>query len=392
MLKSLSLSNFKCFKEKSVFELGKVTIFSGYNGRGKSSVLQSLLLLSQSALKDGKIDKLHIEGDWVKQGSYEDLIHASAENWDIEIGITSDDKTCENVELTYSPINDSLVGKLTKCFVNNEDYFGVVGFAGGADAEAKSLVRELPRNFISQLCGIHYISANRRGPIRFVEQKEVPEIQKVGKNGEDTINTLASCNSTFVEMNLNVDDKNEHSLANQVSSWMSFIMEENAGKVIVPDNDKDGKSNILSILYSDGKYCYIPDNVGFGYSYILGIIVTALIAKPGTIVIVENPEAHLHPSAQSRITQLLAKLADRGVQVFVETHSEHIMNGFRLTALRESFKLSNEDLSLYFFDKDLPAKHLNIEKNGRIKNWPIGFFDQAESDLAEIIRLGSKIQ
>lgn len=144
-------------RKVSFFELGKVTIFSGYNGRGKSCVLQSLLLLSQSALKDGKIEKLHIEGDWVKQGSYEDLIHASAEKWDIEIGITSDDKTFEDVNLNYSPVNDSLVGKLTRCFVNHEDYFGAVGFAGGDDAEAKSLVRELPRNFISQLCGISKI-------------------------------------------------------------------------------------------------------------------------------------------------------------------------------------------------------------------------------------------
>lgn len=85
------------------------------------------------------------------------MIHASAEKWDIEIGITSDDKTFEDVNLNYSPVNDSLVGKLTRCFVNHEDYFGAVGFADGDDAEAKSLVRELPRNFISQLCGISKI-------------------------------------------------------------------------------------------------------------------------------------------------------------------------------------------------------------------------------------------
>lgn len=89
-------------------------------------------------------------------------------------------------------------------------------------------------------------------------------------------------------------------------------------------------------------------NVGFGYSYILSIIVSALIAKEGNILIIENPEAHLHPKAQLNLSYLLAKLTGNGVQVFIETHSEHIVNGFRIAALKDGFSLNNKDLNIFF--------------------------------------------
>jgi predicted ATPase len=133
-------------------------------------------------------------------------------------------------------------------------------------------------------------------------------------------------------------------------------------------------------------------NVGYGYSYILSIVITALIAKKDSIVIVENPEAHLHGKAQSRLTELLSKLASRGVQVFIETHSEHIINGFRKEMLKSNCSLTNNDTSIYFFDADYSVKYLTIEPNGKIPNWPKGFFDQETIDLAEIMRLGARVK
>ena len=122
----------------------------------------------------------------------------------------------------------------------------------------------------------------------------------------------------------------------------------------------------------------------------MSIVVTALIAKEGDIVIVENPEAHLHPEAQTRLTFMLAKLGARGVQVFIETHSEHVINGIRLAALKEEYALDNEDVRIFFFDKDFQKKDLIIEKNGKILNWPERFFDQYQKELSEIIRLGAQ--
>ena len=90
--------------------------------------------------------------------------------------------------------------------------------------------------------------------------------------------------------------------------------------------------------------------MGFGYSYILSIVVTALIAKEGDIVILENPEAHLHPEAQTRLTFMLSKLVAMGIQVFIETHSEHVINGIRLASLKDEYNLKNEDVRIFFLD------------------------------------------
>ena len=87
---------------------------------------------------------------------------------------------------------------------------------------------------------------------------------------------------------------------------------------------------------------------------------------------------------------MLAKLGARGVQVFIETHSEHVINGIRLAALKEEYALNNEDVRIFFFDKDFQKKDLIIEKNGKILNWPERFFDQYQKELSEIIRLGAQ--
>ena len=86
---------------------------------------------------------------------------------------------------------------------------------------------------------------------------------------------------------------------------------------------------------------------------------------------------------------MLAKLASRGVQVFVETHSEHVINGIRLASLKKEYELSNDDVRIFFFDNNFHKIDLTIEKNGRINNWPERFFDQYQKELAEILKLSA---
>ncbi|HND20426.1 MAG TPA: AAA family ATPase, partial [Acidobacteriota bacterium] len=91
-----------------------------------------------------------------------------------------------------------------------------------------------------------------------------------------------------------------------------------------------------------------PANMGFGVSYTLPIIVAGLLARPGHMLVVENPEAHLHPQGQSRIGRFLALLAAKGVQVLIETHSDHVLNGIRLAATDEH-PLQPENVLIHFF-------------------------------------------
>ena len=395
MITQISLSNFKCFKEKTTFDLNKICIFTGYNGRGKSTVLQSLLLLSQSYLKK-KYDELHLDGEWLSLGNFFDLINRDNDSKSlIEFEIKTDDKSANHVSLGYDVSNDDMVGELTHCNFNNENFFDSVGNASESNLgiKSRSMTRSIPTNFAIMIESIHFISANRRGPIKYVSKREVPELHRVGKDGDYTFNTLASFKEhTKIEMNIDHNDKQTYDLASLSSMWMSYIM-DGGGNVNLQGNSRE--SSVLSILFSGANTksgSFSPENVGFGYSYILSIIVTALIAKPGSIVIIENPEAHLHPNAQSRMTKLLTRLAERGVQVMLETHSEHIINGFRLNALRKEFTITSDNLSICFFDKDFSSKILKVQSNGRINNWPSGFFDQQQHDLAEIIRLGLYMQ
>lgn len=405
MLKRIGFDNFKCLSGKN-FNLSKVNVFTGYNGRGKSSVMQAILMLSQSVRKDdlNSFAHLHVNGDLVKLGDFDELLFNTDKLYFDVSMILSNTKDHEIV-LGYDMDNDYKVGILKKCEIDGENFFDTASSMPSSNSDSNKSdigdLRQLPvylyNHFWSQ--NLHYVSANRQGPVKFVERDEVPEYFRVGADGSRTINTLSSYRDKVDKrMNINLDDDNSYDLMTAATKWIDNIM--NGGSLNVSGNaihTNDGlgnikKSTILSLGFGvkeDGNI-YPSYHVGFGYSYILSIVVTALIAKEGDIVIVENPEAHLHPEAQTRLTFMLAKLGARGVQVFIETHSEHVINGIRLAALKEEYALDNEDVRIFFFDKDFQKKDLIIEKNGKILNWPERFFDQYQKELSEIIRLGAQ--
>ncbi|PTS94473.1 hypothetical protein DBR27_17750 [Flavobacterium sp. HMWF030] len=148
-------------------------------------------------------------------------------------------------------------------------------------------------------------------------------------------------------------------------------------------------TNLLTFFVSpDGSFNYHkPTNVGYGFSYILPILVSGLISKPGEIMIIENPEAHLHPFAQSVIAKFLTLVALKGVQVIIESHSEHILNGLRISVFEDV--ISSQDLSVLYFDRDGDEPFIKIEMNsdGGIRNWPKDFFDQSTKDLNYLLGL-----
>ena len=405
MLKHIGFDNFKCLSGKE-FNLSKVNVFTGYNGRGKSSVMQAILMLSQSVRKDdlNSFAHLHVNGDLVKLGDFDELLFNTDKLY-FDVYMTLSNTKDHKIVLSYDMDNDYKVGILKKCEIDGENFFDTASSMPSSNSDSKKSdigdLRQLPvylyNHFWSQ--NLHYVSANRQGPVKFVERDEIPEYFRVGADGSRTINTLSSYRDKVDKrMNINLDDYNSYDLITATTKWIDNIM--NGGSLNVSGNaihtsDDQGnikKSTILSLGFGvkeDGNI-YPSYHVGFGYSYILSIVVTALIAKEGDIVIVENPEAHLHPEAQTRLTFMLAKLGARGVQVFIETHSEHVINGIRLAALKEEYALNNEDVRIFFFDKDFQKKDLIIEKNGKILNWPERFFDQYQKELSEIIRLGAQ--
>ena len=135
-----------------------------------------------------------------------------------------------------------------------------------------------------------------------------------------------------------------------------------------------------------------PYNFGFGISYVLPVILTGLTAIKGSVFLVENPEAHLHPKGQSHIGYFLAAMACAGIQVIVETHSEHVLNGIRIAALKNAMK--PEDISVNFFsikETNGNVRHtvekINLNDRMDLESWPEGFLDQEEEDLRTLREL-----
>lgn len=395
MITNLVFDNFKCLDGKS-FDLKNLNVFAGYNGRGKSSVLQSLLMLSQST--GHQLKRLHLNGDMIYLGEFDEILSDVKKNY-VGFKLSTDDPKTESLMFGYSasPV-DPAVGVISKCIINDRDFFDTAsslpteGEQSPDSIPSRRFLGIMPETALNLFSNIHYISADRRGPVKFEERKDVPDVHRIHPYGDNAINTIASYRDLISpSMNLDKSDSISKSLTNLASEWLGYIMDGATVKV-----ESAPHSPVMTMHFNIGHDHDSRDfssfNVGFGYSYILSIIIAALIAKEGSIVIIENPEAHLHGQAQSRLTQLLSKLAMRGVQVFVETHSEHIINGFRLEMLRDNCSLSNEDAAFFFFDLDFSVKPLKVEKNGKILNWPDGFFNQETHDLAELMRLGAKVR
>jgi predicted ATPase len=132
-----------------------------------------------------------------------------------------------------------------------------------------------------------------------------------------------------------------------------------------------------------------PSNTGFGVSYCLPIIVAGLSAKKDSILIVESPEAHMHPSAQSAMGSFLGRLAATGIQVFIETHSDHVLNGIRRAAIDPDHPLLREHVVMNHLSRkedELIKEEIRITEAGSLSSRPPEFFDQAEIDIGAIVK------
>jgi len=373
MISEIQITNFKCFQSTAIFDFSRMNLLTGINGRGKSTILQSILIISQSVDSKSSIPELLINGSQIELGNYNDIANSDTpRSTDIGFIFKFQDPDAA-LSVSFNENEADQLTAVTKEFKIISD-------------ESKYL--STPRtDILEQLKRIHYISANRLGPVKYSEKVNLPKFLNVGSRGEYVINILAIDNLPSVNEVLYLGEES-NSVLQQTQEWLAYILE--GAKISI--EGKDQSSRLLSILINNkpNSYNYKTTNVGFGYSYILPLIVSGLIARPGEIIIVENPEAHLHPRAQARIMEFFCKVASTGVQVFVESHSEHILNGIRVSALDPSINITNEDISIQYFDEGFKPDKLQVDSNGKIANWPTGFFDQQEVDLSEIFKLTRK--
>lgn len=363
MIKRIVLKNFKCFESLNL-EFRELNLFTGINGMGKSTLIQAILLLRQtfesSNLYKGK--SIILNGHYVRVGTIKDISYWYKKDDSIQIVIEDDTKVwkCE------------LEQKNNKLVINS------VNTISPSDA----LTGE----------GFEYISAERLGPQRYYDNLESEEkhSNQVGAKGENTLACLYNIGSDYkIYANMKHSSETSERLDMQVDAWMSEI---SPGIKIRTTPYLD--VNLMGLRYATsnlmGEESASAINMGFGVSYVLPVVVSLLKAKKGDLVILENPEAHLHPKGQRRIGELIALAAANGVQVVVETHSDHILNGIRLAVKQK--KIRTEQIKINYFyefvDKEGMPKHEKtspeILSDGSLTNWPDGFFDEWDKAVEEL--------
>lgn len=406
MIQSITLKKFKLFEDVKI-PLSNINLLTGINGRGKSTVLQSLLLMKQSPELDKTIDKIIFNGTCVDLGNIKDIKNVRSrpkDNIEFSFHYKEEDK---EVEITYhfnADKDDSLDASIMEIEIKNNITREVVlaektdvGFnihKGYQELFLPSLfelflniedqdIKEIKEIF--NLSKIHYISADRIGPKSFYKKNSITGFASVGARGENTINVLWQKRNDPVYENLcSKDITIPHTVLNQLEFWLSEIFDGAKTKL-----DEIPLTDLLSFRLSTNNTTdyFLPTNVGFGYSYVLPILVAGLIAKGGEIMIVENPEAHLHPYAQSVLSEFLSLISENNVQIIIESHSDHILNGLRICVKDEI--LEHYELNLLYFDQNLPYyfQKIDVDQDGGIDEWPEDFFDQGTKDLNYLLGL-----
>lgn len=376
MITNISIRNFKAFKDTGNIRLGALNVLTGINGRGKSTLMQSLLLMSQSMRESENHSPLHLfsNGEWVKLGPFKDVMHQYSNLGESVIFslVTNDVKDNEYV-LTYHPISgDSFTAELRSMVVNGKETFSEAG-GYSTDSMEQMLVPPVFSGYtpLLRLQNMYYIAADRRGAPDEEELISVNHNLHLDCHGNNVLNVLFQQGTDF---------------QGEVEKYLSEIFEGATFKILA-----DERAVHLYMDSMNGGKLFRPINVGYGYSYILALLVAGLLAKKGEFIMVENPEAHLHPSAQSALMKFLCEeVIAKGVQVFMETHSDHIVNA-SLLAVRKGV-LTNEQMNILFFNRsdssaDVIVSNLEVTSKGRVKNPPRKFCDQYAMDLRTLMGL-----
>lgn len=393
MLTGLSLKNFKCFESLGL-RLAPLTLLCGFNGSGKTSVIQSLLLLRQSKI-GGSLEtgKLFLSGPLVDLGTGREVLF--------------EDSTSEMIEFSLRTSSTSEILSLaSECIMDKHrlTLMSVKSSASCHEFQPDNLPRH-PRpsaspvgrpagdewlwDHIPPFGGqVFYVSSKRRiRPINALHTDRIDHcIDFVDQRG-----CSMDCSSVVRDRLLPKSDPRCHKIAdrhsyNVVEHWFEELISTpqlRLERVVSPN----ASAARFSFIRRDRREQppYRSANVGFGSMQIVPVLM-ALLAPSGSLCLIENPEAHLHPRSQSKLSELAVRAALAGVQVIVETHSEYFLDGIRIAIRDQMIPPSN--VALHYFQHTGTKAEVTspvVDSDGRLSSWPEGFFDQHESNLSKLL-------
>ncbi|MBF0553683.1 MAG: DUF3696 domain-containing protein [Nitrospirae bacterium] len=379
MITSLHIKNFKSHEDTNL-ELSNVNILTGKNGMGKSSAMQPILLLRQSYFKNQLLRGLELNGDLCSIGTAKDAIFMAAESDEIEFKIWQN-----NIGRNWGEYNIAFR-------VNHGRDFDTFL---GCNMYSCSNLSPIPE---SSICNnnFQYVSAFRIGPLPIY-----PKNTRLVENFNQMSITEGRCeliahylhyfkDSPVTDNSMMKDNSDVPELKYQVIEWLKEISPDIKNIHI---EEVAGDSYKMDYSFSRGEgepetNKFKAMNVGFGVSYVLPIIVAALHTPKDGLVLIENPESHIHPAGQAKLMELICKSAKAGVQFIIETHSDHIINGLLVATKKEI--IDPDDSRVYYFDRKISTHatqvtHVPVLKGGKIPNPPDNFFDQMDKDMITLM-------
>ena len=376
MLSQLILGNFKCFEQLRL-PLGALTLLSGTNASGKSSILQSFILLHQTLRDNPWSTRLMLNGSITNLGTVTDVMDRVFGRDSLCIGLTDEAITCQ---WTLAGDRRDMSLEVAQVEIGGETY---------NDLARNPLAYLLPLSYTGTHKSVHelirilkdltYISAEREGPREVYTLGDEYVTAVVGPTGENAVSVLYRRRDERIADELMLQGVVPN-LFHQVQARLDKFF---LGCALDVQQVSNTNAVTIGISISPETGFLRPIHCGFGITQVLPIVVAALSVPKGNLLLIENPEVHLHPAGQALMGQFLAEVAHAGVQVIVETHSDHVLNGIRRSV--KQGKLLAEEAAIHFLRSRSPDSPQVLspvlDSSGNIDVWPEGFFDQFDRDL-----------
>ncbi len=395
MITELRAQNFKSWQDTDKLQFAPLTGLFGANSSGKTSILQVLLMLKQTVKDNDSNLPLNFG-----KSNFDTVIHRHDKN--LSLGFSVSWKLPKQIKIQGDLINSlsfstvilekyGSVMVVRFCYSTNHNDFEIGWTERGyrylpnvIDEEADTYkcygvdspvgpleeFKPLSEEFEDLFSRIIHL-----GPLREYPQHsytwEGDHPQDIGIYGEKMISALLSSRIL------------RHPIEVQILKWLQKL--DLIYSYDVPPVTEEGKNyECLVKQYKDGPEVPLTD-VGFGVSQVLPVLTLCYYADEGSILILEQPEAHLHPKVQSDLADVLIDVVkNRNVQIILESHSEHLL-------LRLMRRIAEEDISvdqtaLYFCqinEGTSEIERLKVDEYGNISNWPQNFFGDEMGDLVE---------
>ena len=402
MITELKAQNFKSWQDTGALQFAPLTGLFGANSSGKTSILQVLLMLKQTVERPSDWNEpLYFgnEESLVNLGNFGTVIHKHKQDLSLDISVSWKSSTVADInkyirfynlnvetlspsqgdrdrseEISFSTnivrgvVNNSYYATdLYRFDVQQPDLFRCYG-PRTARNEIMEISSRFEGDFENLFSRILYLGPLREHPRpRYTWAGDHPK--GIGQAGEKAISALLSGRIRH----LSIDE--------QILSWLQRL-ELIDSYDLHPASDTRRDYEFLVKKYKDGPEVRLTD-VGFGVSQVLPVLTLCYYADEGSILILEQPEAHLHPKVQSELADVLIDVVkNRNVQIILESHSAHLLHRLQRRIAEED--ISADQTAFYFCqinDGTSEIERLKVDEYGNIRNWPQNFFGDDMGDL-----------